>query len=136
MNRFIAMSQRFICKVLLCVFSGSIAVSAGSTSTLAKTQKTQLTGYLVDVSCSRDEAEAGPGWGQRHTRACLLMPICVQSGYALLTSDNQVIRFDGKGNQQAHKLILATQQDKNWRIRVRGERADDEVKVSSIELIK
>jgi hypothetical protein len=64
------------------------------------------------------------------------MPICVQSGYALLTSDNQVIRFDGKGNQQAHKLILATQQDKNWRIRVRGERADDEVKVSSIELIK
>jgi hypothetical protein len=99
-------------------------------------QTTQLTGYLVDVSCSRDEAEAGPGWGQKHTRACLLMPVCVQSGYALLTSDNQVIRFDGKGNQQAYKLILATHQDKNWRIRVRGERAGDEVKVSSIELIK
>ena len=136
MNRFIPMSQRFISRVLLGILSGSIAVLAGSTPALPKMQETQLTGYLVDVSCSLDEAEAAPGWGQKHTRACLLMPACVQSGYALLTNDNQVIRFDSKGNHEAYKLILATHQDKDWRIRVRGERAGDRMKVSTIELIK
>jgi hypothetical protein len=114
----------------------SISASAGSVPHAAKTRKTQLTGYLVDVSCSHDEAEAGPGWGQKHSRACLLMPACVRSGYAVLTGDNQVIRFDAGGNDRAYKLILATAQDKDWRVRVRGLQAGDQLKVSNIELIK
>jgi hypothetical protein len=114
----------------------SILASAGSVPHAAKATKTQLTGYLVDVSCSHDEAEAGPGWGQKHSRACLLMPACVRSGYAVLTGDNQVIRFDAGGNDRAYKLILATTQDKDWRVRVRGLQAGDQLKVSNIELIK
>jgi hypothetical protein len=114
----------------------SISASAGSVPHAAKAWKTQLTGYLVDVSCSHDEAEAGPGWGQKHSRACLLMPACVRSGYAVLTDHNQVIRFDAGGNDRAYKLIVATTQDKDWRVRVRGLQAGDQLKVSNIELIK
>ena len=121
---------------LIAFIAVSISAAAGSAPHSEKAKKTQLTGYLVDVSCSHDEAEAGPGWGQKHSRACLLMPACVRSGYAVLTGDNQIIRFDANGNDRAYKLIVATTQDKDWRVRVRGLQAGDQLKVSNIELIK
>lgn len=130
------MSKSFSLFLLFSLLSASLCASAGSVPNAHKAQNSQITGYLVDVSCSRDEAEAGPGWGQKHTRACLLMPACIRSGYAVLTDDNQVVRFDARGNQQAHRLILATTQDKDWRVRVRGQRSADAVKVSHIELLK
>jgi len=124
-------------RMLLTAFVAlSIPATAGSAPHSDKAKTTQVTGYLVDVSCSHDEAEAGPGWGQKHSRACLLMPACVRSGYAVLTGESQVIRFDTNGNNQAYKLILATTQDKDWRVRVRGLQAGDQLKVSNIELIK
>ena len=128
---------QFLNRILAFALVGaSVCAAAGSAPSPEKTKKTQVAGYLVDVSCSHDEAEAGPGWGQKHTRACLLMPACVRSGYAVLTDSNEVVRFDAKGNQQAHKLILAGTQNKDWRVRVRGQRAGDEFRVSTIELIK
>ena len=127
-----------ISRMLLCalIVAASMSASAGSAPSPEKARKAQITGYLVDVSCSHDEVEAGPAWGQKHTRACLLMPVCVRSGYAVLTEDNQVIRFDANGNQRAYKLILATTQEKDWRIQVRGFQAGDQMKVSNLELIK
>src|SRR5947209_15219138 len=121
---------------LIAFIAVSISAAAGSAPHSEKAKKTQLTGYLVVVSCSHDEAEAGPGWGQKHSRACLLMPACVRSGYAVLTGDNQIIRFDANGNDRAYKLIVATTQDRDWRVRVRGLQAGDQLKVSNIELIK
>ena len=127
------MSERFIHKAFLFLITSSIGAFAAGSATV---HRAQVTGYLVDVSCSRDEAEVGAGWGEKHTRACLLMPACVRSGYAVLTSDNKVIRFDAKGNQRAYQLILAQERDKNWHVRVRGQRTGNELKVSDIALLK
>lgn len=124
-------------RLLVLFFLGaSVVCSAASRPDIAK--KTQISGYLVDVSCSKDEAEAGssPAWGQKHSRGCLLMPVCVRSGYAVLTPNNEVVRFDSKGNEQAHRLILDTNRDANWRVVVHGIRQGDQVAVSKIDLLK
>ena len=96
-----------ISRILLFAFvvAASMSASAGSAPSPEKARKAQITGYLVDVSCSHDEVEAGPAWGQKHTRACLLMPVCVRSGYAVLTQDNQVNRFDANGKLVAYSRL-------------------------------
>ncbi len=70
-----------------------------------------------------------------HTRNCLLMPICVESGYALLTVDNQVFRFDKKGNYLAGKIIEGHPQAKTWRVRVDGIPQKDQLQVKRIRVL-
>jgi len=63
------------------------------------------------------------------------MPECEESGYALLTADNKLIKFDKDSNESAKKFIAATDHDKDWKVSVTGTiNADNTMKVEKLAL--
>jgi hypothetical protein len=98
--------------------------------------KQTLTGTLVDVTCSTDPRKNLAKLRVEHTRKCLLMPICADSGYALLTENNTVLRFDAKGNELARKLIEKNSQNQSWLVSVQGTVEANQVTVSHLKLLK
>lgn len=108
------------------VLFAAMAVSAFAADTTVK-------GYLVDVACASDEGQK-PGFGAKHSKACLQMPDCARSGYAVLTDDKNVIKFDAAGNLQAKKFISELKKKDDIKITVTGSVNGDSISVSKIEL--
>ena len=96
--------------------------------------KEKVSGYLVDVSCSAELAEKGAAAAAKHDKECLGMPDCVASGYAVLTADNKVIKFDAKGNDEAKKAIAASSKDKDFKVTVNGVVQGDTIMVESLQI--
>ena len=94
---------------------------------------TAVKGFLVDISCAEDEGQ-NPGFGAAHTRQCLQMQDCADSGYGVLTSDKKVIRFDKAGNDAAKKFIAGITKPSDLRVTVTGNVNGDQMTVSKIEL--
>ena len=99
----------------------------------SKAHKEALRGYLVDLVCVKEEAGKLPDLGPNHTRKCLLMPACVRGGYAILLSSNEVLAFDGHGNDLALKFIASRHQEKGFAIKATGIRDGDHFHVLRIE---
>ncbi len=97
--------------------------------------KSPVRGYLVDMLCARQRKSEGVKLGQVHTKMCLQMPACVQSGYAVMTPDNQLLKFDKAGTDKAIKLVEKSNQDHGFVIQVAGKIKGDEIQVSKIELL-
>jgi DMSO/TMAO reductase YedYZ molybdopterin-dependent catalytic subunit len=96
---------------------------------------TKVSGFLVDVACATENAQhPKPDFGAKHGKSCLTMEDCEKSGYAVLTNDNKVVKFDAEGNKQAAALIKKTDKNKDWRVTVTGELKGDTIAVSSMEL--
>jgi len=109
--------------LILCT---AIAISAFAADTAVK-------GYLVDISCALEEGQR-PGFGIKHSKACLQMEDCEKSGYGVLTDDKKVIHFDKAGNEQAKKFIAGLTKSTDIRVTVTGTLNGDEMTVSKIEL--
>jgi len=92
-----------------------------------------LKGHLVDVACASEEGQTS-GFGAKHSKGCLQMPDCERSGYAVLTEDKKIIRFDKDGNDQAKKFIAALTKKTDIRVVVTGTMSGDQINVSKIEL--
>jgi hypothetical protein len=95
-----------------------------------------LVGTLVDVTCATDPKQNIARLRSDHTRRCLLMPVCSESGYALLMDNNDVIRFDTGGNSLALKLIEGHSRNQNWRVSVEGSVEEKTLIVRHLKLIK
>lgn len=91
---------------------------------------------LVDITCATDPKKNPATLRTQHTRKCLLMPVCADSGYGLLTNEDKVLRFDAKGNELAHKLIEKHPEIDSWKISVKGGVEGDHVVVERIRLLK
>ncbi|HXB20917.1 MAG TPA: hypothetical protein VNV88_06020 [Candidatus Solibacter sp.] len=104
-----------------------------ATTLNALTADTAVKGHLVDISCSSDLGDR-PGWGAKHSRKCLQMLPCAQSGYGVLTEDRQVVKFDDKGNEQAKKFIEGITKPNDIQVVVTGSVDGDHMTVSKIEL--
>jgi hypothetical protein len=115
---------------LLFVFLTCIS---GSTSA-RENQKQIFTGTLVDVTCATDPKRILSKLRSEHSRKCLLMPVCAESGYALLTDQDEVLRFDAAGNELARKFIQKNARSQHWRVSVEGALAGDRVSVRHIKL--
>jgi hypothetical protein len=109
------------------VLFAAMAISAFAADTTVK-------GYLVDVACGGSEEGAKPAFGAKHSKNCLLMPDCAGSGFAVLTDDKNVIKFDAAGNQQAKKFISALKKNADIKVTVTGTVNGDLMTVSKIEL--
>jgi hypothetical protein len=94
---------------------------------------TQVKGYLVDLDCAREQGQK-PDFGSKHTKRCLQMPDCANSGYGVLTLDKQILRFDKAGNEEAKKFIAATTKNNDIQVTVTGSVEGDQMSVSKIEL--
>jgi hypothetical protein len=113
-----------------------ITLSLAGASAADSGKKVKLKGHLVDVACSIEQKDDLNYMRSSHSKGCFQMPACEKSGYAILTSDDQVIRFDPSGNEIAKKLIQSSNKDKDWRITVNGKLNGDLLAVSKIELEK
>ena len=97
-------------------------------------KKEKVSGYLVDVMCSSELAEKGAAAAAKHDKECLGMPDCVASGYAVLTAENKVIKFDAKGNEEAKKAIAASSKDKDFKVTVSGVVQGETIAVAALEI--
>ncbi len=121
---------------LLIVLLGVLALTpVGLHASGPHSEKQTLTGTLVDITCATDTKRNLTKLRSEHTRRCLLMPICAESGYALLTDGDEVLRFDGKGNELARKLIEKHSHTQSWRVSIEGTIQGDQLKLERIRLL-
>jgi len=102
-------SARIFC--IACWAVSLLAVDARSTDLGVKTRlQESVRGYLVDTLCVKEEASQLAQLGSKHTKKCLEMPACRESGYALLlpAHNNEVLRFDRRGNKVIEGVKYAT----------------------------
>ena len=90
----------------------------------------------MDLFCARERAKEGVKLGEVHTRMCLQMPPCESSGYAVMTMDHEILKFDAKGNERVKKMLDKTVQNTNFVVMVWGKIDGDEIEVRKIELVK
>ena|SRR5579864_7620190 len=111
----------------------AVAVSMISTQSRAADSAQTMDGYLVDVSCATDNA-AKPDKNFRadHTKDCMLMEDCAGSGYALLTADDKIIKFDDKSNQLAKSFLQGSKKEKDFKVSITGKLQGDKLQVESI----
>jgi hypothetical protein len=112
-------------KIAMILFA-AVAISALAADT-------QIKGYLVDLDCGRAEGQ-NPDFGAKHTKDCLRMPDCANSGYGVLTADKKIIRFDKPGNDEAKKFIANINKSDDIKVTVTGSVNGDQMTVSKIEL--
>jgi len=95
--------------------------------------ETKVQGYLVDLACASEDGQK-PGFGAKHSKGCLQMPECVQSGYGILTDDKKVIKFDAASNAKAKQFIADLKKNKDIKVNVTGTVDGERMAVSKIEL--
>lgn len=112
------------------VIAGSLISTQGRASNAA--QSKTINGYLVDVACATDNAKT-PTKDFRgiHTKDC--MRECAGSGFALLTPEDKIIKFDGKSNQLARSFLQGSKKDKDFKVSVTGKLQGDRLSVESID---
>ena len=111
-----------------------LVCTVGLVSAVEKQRQT-FSGTLVDITCATDPKRNFGKLRSEHSRKCLLMPVCAESGYALLTDQNEVFRFDTNGNALAQSLIQKNSANQNWRVSVEGRTEGDKLKVQRIKLL-
>jgi len=84
---------------------------------------------VVDVNCSK-KAAADP---DSHTRECALK--CAASGFGIVTSDKQFLKFDAEGNKQVTAALKASSKRDHLRVNVTGDVQGDALKVTSLKLL-
>jgi hypothetical protein len=94
-------------------------------------------GYLVDTICVKEEAAQLSQLGAKHTKKCLEMPACRESGYALLlpSHKNDVLHFDKRGNELAARLVSRHRIESGWLLQAMGKRTGDQFAVATLELV-
>ena len=102
-------------------------------ATAAQSGSQKVTGYLVDGICATNHYTE-PNYGANHEKSCSLMPGCIKSGYALITEDRRVLKFDASGNEKALTLIKATDKARDWKVVVAGKVDGQTIAVDSITL--
>ncbi|MGH9509810.1 MAG: hypothetical protein ACRD2Q_12320 [Terriglobales bacterium] len=112
----------------------SVAVLLAATAFAGQGKKQKVSGYLVDIMCSSEHASEGDAFGAKHSKECLQMADCVKSGYAVLTAEKKVIKFDAKGNEEAKKAIAASSKDKDFKVTVSGVVEGDSIAVASLQI--
>jgi hypothetical protein len=103
------------------------------TAALAAQSEQKISGHLVDAVCAKNHATE-PGYKEKHENTCNLMDSCIKSGYSLILSDNRVLKFDDKGNQQALAFVKSNPKEKDLKVTVTGAVNGDTIAVKSIAL--
>ncbi|HEV8524802.1 MAG TPA: hypothetical protein VGQ71_09910 [Terriglobales bacterium] len=98
-------------------------------------KQTKVSGTLVDVACATEQLQKQkPDFAQKHDKECMTMADCAKNGYALLTADNKVLKFDAEGNEQARKLIAETKKEEDFKATVTGTVQGDTIEVATLTL--
>ena len=83
---------------------------------------------IVDTMCLskvKDTPDA-------HPKSCLMS--CAASGFGILTSTGDYLKFDDAGNQKAQAALKQTDKKDHLRVTVDGDREGDTIKVESVRV--
>jgi hypothetical protein len=108
------------------ILASFLAVGLMSSSALAADFKNVA---VVDVACSKKVAADADS----HTRDCALM--CEKSGFAIVTADKKILKFDASGNAKVLEQLKASDKADHIRVNVTGDVDGDTIKVSSVKLL-
>jgi len=61
--------------------------------------------------------------------------MCAKSGFGVITSDNQYLKFDDAGNKEIIKELKASSKKDHLRVDVKGDVEGDTLKVQSVKLL-
>jgi len=84
---------------------------------------------LIDTQCSA-KVKADP---DAHTRQCALM--CAKSGFGIVDSSGNYLKFDDKGNEEALKLLQNSSKKDHIRVDVTGNKDGGMIHVESLRLL-
>ena len=60
---------------------------------------------------------------------------CKESGFAIVTADNQILKLDAKGNAKVLEELKASDKADHLRVNVSGDVQGDTLKVTSVKLL-
>lgn len=83
---------------------------------------------IIDTQCSA-KVKADP---DSHTRDCALA--CAKSGFGIIDSSGNYLKFDAKGNEEALKLLQSSSRKDHLRVNVSGEKQGDVIHVQSLSM--
>jgi len=84
---------------------------------------------MIDTQCS-SKAKANP---DAHTKDCALM--CSKSGFGIVDSSGNYLKFDDKGNQEALKALQSSSKKDHIRVNVSGNKDGNVIHVQSLNLL-
>jgi hypothetical protein len=112
--------------MMMKILASFLAVGLMTSSALAADFKNVA---VVDVACSKKVAADADS----HTRDCALM--CEKSGFAIVTDDKKVLKFDASGNAKVLEQLKASEKADHLRVNVTGDVDGDTIKVTSVKLL-
>jgi len=122
--------KRVLGSVVIVALAAATAVAGHPAKKQAK-----FSGTLVDVACATEQAQKLKlDFSEKHDKKCNTKAVCAKSGYALLTTDNKVLKFDAGGNEQACKLLAETSKESDLKATVTGMVQGDTIEVATLTL--
>ena len=99
-----------------------------------QTKRETLEGYLVDIAClrkyPRDELAQR---AREHTRDCVMMGHCMESGYGLVRKTGELALLDQGATPLVLEAVRGTSTKRGIRLRVRREMEKREMKTTHVE---
>ena len=112
--------------------TAAVAMVTGMVFAQGTTQTVK--GTLIDNEC------ANPKMSQadlaKHDKSCLQMDECELAGYAVITADGTLFKFDAKGNTMAKAQIEASPKTNDFKVTVIGVPQGDLFAVTSLTIDK
>ena len=92
-----------------------------------------LEGYVIDIACVRKYPWTElAGRARAHTRECVLMGHCIESGYALVSDDGQLILLDDHATRLVVDVVQRSEHDRGIRLRVDRSCREDKMHTSHV----
>lgn len=93
-------------------------------------------GFVVDLACVRKyRSESMLERARVHTRACALMPHCIESGYGLVDEQGRVLPLDPAATPLVHDVLRRTSTERGIRLRAVRVEDDEAMKTVSVDLV-
>lgn len=100
----------------------------------ADEQAESLEGHVVDIACVRKYPRAElAARAREHTRECVLMGHCIESGYALVGDDGAVALLDHDATPMVVQAATGTDRARGIRLRVKRILKDGAMHTSEVE---
>lgn len=93
-------------------------------------------GYVIDIACVRKNARDDLlEKAETHTKECALTGHCVESGYAVVTDDDQLALLDASATPDIVQVVEQSDKQQGHRVRVTRDTEDGELTTSSVDEI-
>lgn len=98
------------------------------------TDSETLEGYVIDIACVRKNARDDLlEKAETHSKECALTGHCVESGYAVVTEDDQLMLLDASATPRIVDIVRGSEDEQGHRVRVERDREDGEMTTKVVE---